>query len=508
MDLVYSPYALASFVAGGLTAFVLAKLRRRGEVPGTGTFVVVLLSGTVWSLTEGVILSTWDPSLRLLAAKVQYLAVALGPLHWFLFTLRYTGVARFLLRPFNVALLAVIPAAVLGGAWTNEYHHALWKRLDVLRTGPYPLTDVEYGWLFRVHQSFTYLAFSVSTLILLGALFRAPKERRGPLANAVSLPFFPVVLNLLYLMGNRTNVHVDLTPIGFALASACVGVGLFRQQLFNIVPLARDTVLDALPDPVFVIDDHGHLLDANPAARELIAKEPSVLAQVSNKGDKPEVEFAGRFFEHSRRNVSGIATRAEAIRLHDVTERRTIEMELREAQERLRRSHLDLEKLASTDALTGLPNRRAFFEALRNETLRSERSGRPFALVITDLDRFKQINDRFGHQTGDFALESVAADLRRAMRENDVAARVGGEEFALILPDTDLPGALTLAERVRAAVARTISSAGAEFQVSMSLGVVLHQKGMSEKELISRADAALYQAKHEGRNRVVPASRS
>jgi diguanylate cyclase (GGDEF)-like protein len=154
--------------------------------------------------------------------------------------------------------------------------------------------------------------------------------------------------------------------------------------------------------------------------------------------------------------------------------------------------------LASTDHLTGLANHRSFHDTLRAEVKRVHRLGRPVSLVVLDLDFFKRVNDRFGHQVGDGLLQEVSERLGRQMREGDALARVGGEEFAWILPETDGATAWRVAERAREAIsARPFPTVG---RVTISAGVCDLQEASTAAELFRMADAALYRAKDLGRN--------
>jgi diguanylate cyclase (GGDEF)-like protein len=161
-----------------------------------------------------------------------------------------------------------------------------------------------------------------------------------------------------------------------------------------------------------------------------------------------------------------------------------------------------LAELARTDPLTGLPNRRAYDDLLGIEMARSDRTGRPFALAIGDIDHFKSVNDRFGHPTGDTVHRQVADRLRTTERRVDVAARLGGEEFALILPDTDIHGALAAVERIRHAVADGLIDV--PMYVTMSFGIACYPcDGPDAATLFRAADRALLAAKAAGRNRTV-----
>jgi diguanylate cyclase (GGDEF)-like protein len=161
-----------------------------------------------------------------------------------------------------------------------------------------------------------------------------------------------------------------------------------------------------------------------------------------------------------------------------------------------------LSDAARADPLTGLPNRRAYDEVISHELARSDRSGQPFALVLGDIDHFKRVNDEYGHPTGDDVLCRVAAELKRSERRVDVAARLGGEEFALVLPNTNGFGAYLVAERTR----RSLQTAfqGRTPSVTMSFGVACYPgDGSDTSSLFNAADAALMRAKREGRDRTV-----
>ncbi|MBJ7457306.1 MAG: GGDEF domain-containing protein [Thermoleophilia bacterium] len=158
-----------------------------------------------------------------------------------------------------------------------------------------------------------------------------------------------------------------------------------------------------------------------------------------------------------------------------------------------------LEHLSMSDPLTGLGNRRAFDEALEVEMARARRAGGSMGVVILDVDHFKQVNDRHGHQAGDDALVTVARVLAQEARAEDRACRIGGEEFALVLPGADDTAAAAVAERVR----RAVEDAAAEpAGVTVSLGVAA-SRGDDPRGLLESADARLYVAKEAGRNRVV-----
>ena len=168
------------------------------------------------------------------------------------------------------------------------------------------------------------------------------------------------------------------------------------------------------------------------------------------------------------------------------------------------RLHAIVERQALVDGLTGVANRRGCEDALGHEIARSDRLGIPFTLVVADLDDFKQINDRHGHDAGDDVLRETASVLRRTLRESDLPGRWGGEEFVLLLPGTDVGGGSQLAERVRATLRERSFRGrdGAVFGVTCSFGVAQHRPGEGERQLFAEADRALYEAKRLGKDRV------
>jgi len=197
------------------------------------------------------------------------------------------------------------------------------------------------------------------------------------------------------------------------------------------------------------------------------------------------VDFMGDFSEAFNSMVEALAEARAELAAKNV---------LLEAQK------VQLEELATTDALTGAYNRRKLNESFLAEIERSRRSGHPLSLLILDIDHFKRVNDTHGHEAGDEVLVVLAGLLRAGIRATDSLARWGGEEFVVLSPDVALEGEAVLAERLRAAAAaHDHASVGT---VTVSLGVAQHRPGETPDQLFARADEALYRAKEGGRDRV------
>jgi len=202
----------------------------------------------------------------------------------------------------------------------------------------------------------------------------------------------------------------------------------------------------------------------------------------------------------ARQVMTALELRKRTRKLQEALDRNEqLREDLEDNQRQLLLLNDKLELLATTDPLTGLDNRRVFEQTMKRLLELFARNATPFSLVLLDLDRFKEINDQYGHDRGDQVLQQVAGMMRPALREVDMLARIGGEEFAMILPDTHEEAALQVAERLRREVAGADWETG---QLTLCAGVARVMPGDTVTSLFSAADKALYRAKTAGRNQV------
>ncbi len=222
----------------------------------------------------------------------------------------------------------------------------------------------------------------------------------------------------------------------------------------------------------------------------------------------PATRFIPVIIQTAARNAADDIRRgADAGALGYITDPTDLDLLLARARTLLDfKNYLDTcEEAAFTDHLTGLANRRRFERQLEREVARTRRYGRPFCLLLLDIDHFKQVNDNHGHDAGDEALRRLANALQAGTRGIDTAARIGGEEFALILPETDSARGLEVADRLRQEIAALDIPAAGRITVSIGLAECTPTAG-DPRELFNAADAALYDAKRAGRDRVQTAS--
>jgi diguanylate cyclase (GGDEF)-like protein len=306
---------------------------------------------------------------------------------------------------------------------------------------------------------------------------------------------------------------LDLNPLALDAAGILFGVGLLRHDLFELAFVGRERVVEALQDCIVLLDPDGRIADANPAARLVLGLGEGFVGTMITasgigaslaplaSGQMDRLEFVAEGGKGLRK-YSARASRVEGSRgesfgtaliITDVTETAALLARLTE--------------LAVTDELTGLSNRRCFFERARQEFEVAKRGGRPLSLVILDLDHFKLVNDEYGHEVGDVVLRGAAARMLGQLRYGDLLCRYGGEEFAILMPETDCRGAVAAAERVRGAVGEgLIEFEGGSILITASAGVYGAVPAGCEglEDFLRRADAALYDAKARGRDRLRP----
>lgn len=512
LPLALLPWALATVA---LLA-VLRALRSASAVPGVPALRLLVVTVALWCGVEGFALMLEEPGQRATEALLKTLALvaaASAAPAWFAFALSYSRqrarVSRTVLN-----LSALIPLVTVSLALTNDTHQLVWPSLE--RPGTGALTLGTGPWLV-VHQIYSAALIFASTVILLFVLSPAPASRLP--AAAVMTAGLAVGTSAWLNLSFGLRMAGNVTALGFAAAAVLFYFGLIRHGALGKHWVTRDQVLQQLADPVLVTRQSGQLLDANEAALKLFELSFAEIAEHNVNGliasmpltqlpDRPraiaEITREDRAYEvHATRLKTEAESANIALVFRDVTRRRATD-------DQLRRTTAALETMAHTDPLTGLNNRRMFNERLDEEVERVRRHEARLSVLLFDLDHFKAVNDQHGHDVGDAVLKTVAGCLRRVKRMTDVAARIGGEEFALLLPETGQQGALQLAQRLRLEIesSETRASNSEPLRVTASIGVATVSRDSHQAEaLLKLADEALYDAKGAGRNRICVAEK-
>jgi diguanylate cyclase (GGDEF)-like protein len=427
----------------------------------------------------------------------------------------------------------------------------------------------QYGdWMVRSYGPyFWFLVISNSFYLVLATTMMLRTMQVSPGTNVkkqMFLCFWGLILLLGFSLADvLLNVVIPvfgiipgLTSFGIIVSAVCYITAIQKYNLFNIVTIARQEVIDSMATGIIVLDRYDVVLGVNASTNKFVGIRPGQIFDIENiflfsrlseknsdfleefikyksKNLQAEITLMGDDIWHISINVSPLLDNKKnllgrVISLNDVTELRRLVDKINEKNLALRRQNKELlrvqdelfeansklEQLSVTDELTGCYNRRYLLQQLLYEIAMTQRYKTPFSLLLFDLDSFKLINDTYGHLVGDDVLRAVVNAVTGSLRRTDILARYGGEEFIVYTPHTDSKNAEILAEKIRSAVqARAASVSGINLQATISIGLVSADAGLEESQtpesllnkLLSMADGALYQAKARGRNCVAAA---
>lgn len=271
-----SPFPSLLILAAFLTAAVSYPAWRRRPAPGAGALTLLALSVALWELMSALCIGLEPLHLKILAAKVQYLAIYGVPLSWFAFCAAYSRRNEWLGWR-RIGLLSIVPLIIVALAATNEMHGLVWSRIELVRDHWGVRAIYHHGPAFWVMAAYHYTLLLIGSTILLRTVVRLPQAYSRQSRFLVLGMLLPWTGNILYLAGITPLPGLDPTPFGFSLSVVLMTWALARLALLDLVPVARDVVVDRMTDGVFVLDGMGRIVDANPAARRLVAGSASLI---------------------------------------------------------------------------------------------------------------------------------------------------------------------------------------------------------------------------------------
>jgi diguanylate cyclase (GGDEF)-like protein len=529
------PFALVLAVAAAIELGVAIYVWRRRQARGATPLAVLNLALAEWAGTYAIMWSATTLEAQVFWLSATFVGVVLALPALLAFALEYAHLGRYLTRP-TLALLAVHPVVTLALLVTDPWHHLFYSGYALVTRNNLLELDWERGPWFWVTTGYGYLVLLTVVAVLVRAAWRSPRLYQAQATSMVAAVLFPWIANFITQSTFRYFSELDLTPVMFSLAGVAMAYGLYRHQLLDLVPVARGVIFERIEDGVLVLDGRNRIVDANltatrvlgrgqnlvgRAVEEVLAEFPDLLTRYGHAPRaQAEVQVGEATLElqitplAEGRPEPPDSPGGRVIVWRDATARKQAEAELRAANERLQTQlaeiaalQTQLQEAAIRDPLTGLYNRRYLGETLPRELSRAARECYPVAVVILDIDFFKQVNDTFGHAAGDRVLRWLAAVLTAQTRAGDLACRYGGEEFLVLLPNTTAAQAAQRAEAWRAAFADphqgppdlparpTLSAGVTEFTTAP-------RAPLDPDGLIHEADMALYAAKQGGRNRV------
>ncbi|MBD2124261.1 histidine kinase N-terminal 7TM domain-containing protein [Trichocoleus sp. FACHB-262] len=273
-----TPYAIPLLIAAGVSITLVYLAWRRRSASIANTFALFMLGVSQWLLGYIWELSSSDLASKVLAGKVQYFGIVVVPAAWLLFALQYTGRTKWMTRR-NLLLLTIEPLVMSLLVWTNEWHRLIWFQTELEQISSYTLLSVTHGIGFWIHAAYSYLITGLGTVLVVQALLRSPQLYRGQAWALLIGAIAPWLANALYLLRLNPFPHLDLTPFAFTVTGAATAWGLFRFRLLDIVPVARDAVIESMSDGVMVLDLQNRIVDLNPAAQQMIGWNAAAIGQ-------------------------------------------------------------------------------------------------------------------------------------------------------------------------------------------------------------------------------------
>jgi diguanylate cyclase (GGDEF)-like protein/PAS domain S-box-containing protein len=493
-------------LAVGVTALHVGRRRTRKSV------AALLLAVALWNVSYAVEISTASIAVaEIIGGPVKYAAISAVPPLLLTFVLHFTRRSNWITRRLTL-LLMVEPVWVVTMLALPATHELIRIYEEPLAPPVVPL--VANAGLFWIHYAYVQGLLVVGSTLLITSLARLPRSAAPQVRLMLAAISLPWLVNLVIIFRIGPFGRFDATSIAIAVSATLLLWGSERYGLFDVVPVARDMVIEQMSDAILVLDDDRTVIDINPATEQLIERQrahalglsagelmravPEVRALLDEVGDRParrelELPTRDRGLLHFDAVASHLPSRATAatgylLVLRDVTERKRLDAEL--------------QRLAHFDTLTGLPNRKLFMDRLSQALARARRDGTPLAVLFCDLDGFKRINDTLGHSYGDDLLREVAIRLQRRIRDGDTVARFGGDEYTIILSQLTRAGdAALVARKLLAELSGPIQLGGMSMQITASIGIAIWPRDGDDQEALVRcSDMAMYRAKALGPN--------
>jgi diguanylate cyclase (GGDEF)-like protein/PAS domain S-box-containing protein len=497
---------LAGMLSTLLGCYTLIKAK---EAPGAKYYTLVTFLSAIFTFSYVFELTSVSLEQMKFWLGLEYLALPFIPLCILLMCFEYVGQK---IKKGIFYSLFVVPILTIFVHSTNNLHHLYYKSMELRSNTPFPILKLEGGPWFYVHSIFMFVCIMFSVIILLMHMKKSLFRFRMQILTMITGLIVPIIATYFYING-LSPYGIDLGPVSMSISFLFHGAAIVSYQMFNVAPIARDTVFASMREGVVVLNQNGMIVDYNPAVMKAIPGLNShvigksimemiegnhQLTKILREGREKDykiqqdgeiIHYQIRFSPVQNKNSQEVG---KIISFVDITEKLVL-------QEKL-------QQLARIDGLTQVFNR-SYFLRKAEKALDSLRiKGGNVSVIMFDIDHFKQINDTYGHEAGDCVLTNIAAVAMDSLGEKDIIGRYGGEEFIICLPDMSLMEAHKLANNIRHRIAEydTVIN-GNKINVSSSFGIsnanISDGKGgHSIHSLMRDADKALYEAKRNGRN--------
>lgn len=499
-----------ALLTAGICCFIVwvLVLQRRPFTPGSIPLIIFLLAMCWWDISYGIFWGGAPAPTPYFWLDISYIGVVLVPATFFVFAMQISGQQEWLKRPFLIGLY-VEPLLVLIMMWTDPWHNLFFAGKRLQNTG----MILNAGPVFWGNVVYSYLLLLITFILLVRRFMVTSGIYRRQLGVVIAGAGVTWLNSFIFVTGLSPFPNADNTPFSFTIAAFAFAYALLRYRMLDIVPVARDTLIEGMNDGVLVLDANNRIVDMNPEAEKLLsASSAGAIGRPVEEFFSPWGNLVKTFMNVEKARVE-VPTGRDANTYLDMQisplfdKRKNFIGRLVVWRDisRLKQIQTDLEKLAAQDPLTHAYNRRHFYTLAEVEIQRSFRSHLPFSVILVDIDHFKSVNDKYGHKAGDETLIHFTKICIQNLRKVDIFARFGGEEFAIVLSEADLDQAKETAERIRKIIESTVLNIDEhQFKITASFGVSTFRGSPDTLDLLlQKSDKALYEAKNTGRNRVV-----
>ena len=490
----------------GLSSFVSAitcgiAIHKR-KSPRAGYYILLTLAISVYALGRTFESAATGLESAYFGVILSYIGLPYIPVFMLLFLLNYYEI-KINRKPWIFVWVPLILTTVF--VIVPELRH-LYYLTYYFSPGP-PIAAVVVQGSAYYYAMFGYhalLSITCLSLAIWGVVKFSAIKRRSSILVFISV-FLPALSEVAYVLG-YTPMGLELTPIALSFSSLLLCVAVFRLNMLRVLPLAKDIILEKMSDAFILTDLDRKFIEANESAQKqfpaLADMQVGELFNVSdifpNLAESPdshslvsvEIENEHRYYHLVETLIEENAKqRCLIFTLHDITETRKLMDELK--------------SMATYDNMTGIYNRASFYQLSTNELDHASSRRTDVCALAIDIDKFKDVNDTYGHFCGDLVIKEVVVRIADRLRKADIFGRVGGDEFSVVLPNTTLENAKTLAESLQDLIsAGPFEYNNKEFPVTISIGVALYdpKKHVSLESFLMDVDSALYKSKNAGRN--------
>ncbi|HNX91892.1 MAG TPA: diguanylate cyclase [Syntrophomonas sp.] len=497
-------FSVALFAIGISYVFLLFYTLFKHKTRVLNTFSLVCLTIAIYVIGYGFELRSDTLEEIKFFLKIEYFGMPFMFTFWLLFVYEFY---------YNKApslkvgiLLFIVPVLTLFFNVSNDYHHLLYANVETVQYDGFITAHITKGPWYFVHMIYSYAALIIGIIYFFKAWYNSFNVKRIQSMLIIGGTVIPAFIETFYLIG-LAPFGLDLLPFAIGILAVCYYIAFFRYDFIEWPEMIQNAKFSESSEGIIILDSKNRLIDFNKAAQKvysflnlkIVGKDLVHFSQAKDLIDHKEVLFeiavpenGLKYYEIHFTELKGKNSVLGSVYfMKDITQQKEMIQQL--------------ENLASYDSLTQIYNRRRFMEEAEKEVYRAARYDGSFALLMIDIDCFKEINDIYGHMAGDEVLKSIASGCRDRIRRTDIIGRFGGDEFSIILSGVDNDNASIIAEQIRENIEnKEISYLDQILKATVSIGVATaatnNGKELDLNQIIKQADQALYNAKSHGRN--------